>query len=108
MQAKTKEQTQSAEQSFHLPRTDSFQVKLSPHFFFNVLNSIYHSIRLNADQAEDILINFSELIQYHVYDCLSHEIALESKLQTLFSAKHQLRIDTTNKICSTFLQIPLS
>src|SRR5205814_562803 len=37
----------------------------------------------NADQAEDILINFSELIQYHVYDCPSREIALEKEIRSI-------------------------
>src|SRR5437764_5862341 len=91
-----------AEQSQQPPRIDSFQLRLSPHFFFNILNSIYHSIRLNPDQAEDILINFSELMQYHVYDCISEKILLEKEIKSVrnfiflqkmkFSPKFQVKV----------------
>jgi len=83
MQSKTKSQTQGAEQAIQPLLADSLQIKLTPHFFFNVLNSIYHSIRLNPDQAEDILINFSELMQYQIYDCPGDKISLEKEIKSI-------------------------
>lgn len=70
-------------QSFEDRHKKPVELHISPHFFFNVLNSIYHSIKLNPDQAEDILLKFSELMQYYVYDCREEKILLEKEAKNI-------------------------
>ena len=83
MYEKNMQQNRSVYQSFLPKRAESLRINLSPHFFFNILNSIYHSIKLNPDQAEDILLKFSELMQYYVYDCLDEKILLEKEVKSI-------------------------
>ncbi|HYV91212.1 MAG TPA: histidine kinase [Chitinophagales bacterium] len=84
----------SVNQSFLPKRAESLRVNLSPHFFFNILNSIYHSIKLNPDQAEDILLKFSELMRYYIYDCLNEKIMLEKEVRNIrnFIALQKMRM----------------
>lgn len=59
------------------------RLQISPHFYFNILNSIYHSIRLDPDQAEDMMIRLAELMQYYVYDCSSASIPLSREVKNI-------------------------
>lgn len=44
----------------------ALQMQISPHFLFNVLNTIASFIRLNPDKARELIINLSEFLRYNI------------------------------------------
>ncbi len=54
--------------------------QISPHFIFNVLNSIVYLIRSRSDQAESVTIKLSELMRYMLYTPQEEQIPLEQEL----------------------------
>jgi sensor histidine kinase YesM len=58
--------------------------QISPHFIFNILNSIVYLIRTKADkQAEDVTIRLSSLMRYMLYDSDQSMVPLERELEYL-------------------------
>ncbi len=58
--------------------------QISPHFIFNILNSIVYLIRTKADkQAEDVTIRLSSLMRYMLYDSDQSMVSLERELEYL-------------------------
>ena len=56
---------------------------MKPHFFFNIMNSIYHSITLNPVQAETILLQLSEMMQFNIYECSKEKVQLENEIRNI-------------------------
>jgi len=54
----------------------------SPHFLFNALNSIYVLIDLDQKKAREILLKFSALLRYQLYECNS-AVFLSKELEFL-------------------------
>jgi two-component system LytT family sensor kinase len=44
------------------------RAQVNPHFLFNGLNTIYGYIDRSNQQARDILVQFSDLLRYSLYD----------------------------------------
>lgn len=44
------------------------RAQVNPHFLFNGLNTIYGSIHRSNQQARDILVQFSDLLRYNLYE----------------------------------------
>ncbi len=57
--------------------------QISPHFIFNVLNSIVYLIRTKSGLAERVTIELSELIRYMLYESDNKQVALEKEIQYL-------------------------
>ncbi len=58
--------------------------QISPHFIFNILNSIVYLIRTKKDkQAEDVTIRLSSLMRYMLYDSDQSMVALDRELEYL-------------------------
>lgn len=57
--------------------------QISPHFIFNILNSIVYLIRSKSSQAEPVTIKLSELIRYMLYESGNAQIPLEKELSYL-------------------------
>lgn len=57
--------------------------QISPHFIFNVLNSIVYLIRMKSDLAEPITLKLSEIIRYMLYVSDRAEVPLEKELDYL-------------------------
>ncbi len=57
--------------------------QISPHFIFNVLNSIVYLIRSRSDQAESVTIKLSELMRYMLYSPQEDQIPLDQELDYL-------------------------
>ena len=59
--------------------------QISPHFIFNVLNSIVYLIRSKSDLAEPVTLKLSELMRYMLYESDKEQIALEKEVTYLES-----------------------
>lgn len=57
--------------------------QISPHFIFNILNSIVYLIRARSDLAEPVTIKLSELLRYMLYTSREAHAPLEQELKYL-------------------------
>jgi len=57
--------------------------QISPHFIFNILNSIVYLIRSRSDLAEPVTIKLSDLMRYMLYESADTQIPLEKELNYL-------------------------
>lgn len=57
--------------------------QINPHFLFNGLNTIYGNIDINNLQARDIMVQFSDLLRYNLYEADIDFIELEKEIKYL-------------------------
>jgi two-component system, LytTR family, sensor kinase len=81
---------------------DYLKAQINPHALFNSLNTIYGHIDRNNRTARNILLQFSELLRYQLYDCGAEKVSLEKELEYIknYIAFHRLRKD--EKLIVTF------
>ena len=78
------EKQRQEEQQERLKSELSFlRSQISPHFIFNILNSIVYLIRSKSDLAEPVTIKLSELMRYMLYESAGAQIPLEKELDYL-------------------------
>ena len=59
------------------------KAQINPHFYMNMLNNIHAMIDIDAERAQDMLINMSKLMRYTLYDSSCERIALSSEIAFL-------------------------
>lgn len=59
------------------------RAQMNPHFLFNGLNTIYGSIDRNNLQAREILLQFSDLLRYTIYEADTDFVPLEKEVKHL-------------------------
>jgi len=59
------------------------KAQVNPHFLFNSLNSIYGYIDKNNKTARNILLQFSEMLRYQLYECNSDRVFLSKEIAYL-------------------------
>lgn len=57
--------------------------QISPHFLFNILNSIVYLIRSNSPEAESVTLNLSELMRYMLYTPQQGQVRIEEEISYL-------------------------
>jgi two-component system LytT family sensor kinase len=57
--------------------------QISPHFIFNILNSIVYLIRIKSENAEKVTIELSKLIRYMLYESENKNVLLEKEIEYL-------------------------
>jgi sensor histidine kinase YesM len=78
------EKMRQQEQEERLKSELSFlRSQISPHFIFNVLNSIVYLIRTNSSSAEPVTIKLSELMRYLLYESTDKQVSLEKEVEYL-------------------------
>ena len=78
------EKSRQEEQQERLKSELSFlRSQISPHFIFNILNSLVYLIRSQSDMAESVTIKLSELMRYMLYTSSEEQVPLESELDYL-------------------------
>ncbi|MEP6676201.1 MAG: histidine kinase [Ferruginibacter sp.] len=59
---------------------DFLNAQFNPHFLFNSINSIYGHIDKHNTAARNMLLTFSEMLRYQLYDCNNNLIAIDKEI----------------------------
>lgn len=59
---------------------DFLNAQLNPHFLFNSLNLIYGSIDKQNNLARNMLLTFSDMLRYQLYDCSNEKVSIEKEM----------------------------
>lgn len=72
---------------------DYLKAQINPHALFNSINTIYGHIDKSNQAARNILLSFSELLRYQLYDCSAEKVILEKEMEyiTNYVAFQRLR-----------------
>jgi two-component system LytT family sensor kinase len=60
---------------------DFLKAQFNPHFLFNSINSIYGHIDRKNGKAREMLLSFSEMLRYQLYECDVDNIVIEKEIQ---------------------------
>jgi two-component system, LytTR family, sensor kinase len=79
---------------------DYLKAQINPHALFNSLNTIYGHIDKSNQVARNILLQFSEILRYQLYDCGAEKVSLEKEIEYIknYVAFQQLRKDDKLKV----------
>lgn len=71
------------------------RAQFNPHFLFNSINSIYAHIDKSNKNAREMLLVFSEMLRYQLYECNVEQIELERELNYIrnYISLQKSRID---------------
>ncbi len=71
------------------------RAQFNPHFLFNSINSIYAHIDKSNKGARDMLLVFSEMLRYQLYECNVEKIELDREINYIrnYIALQKSRID---------------
>jgi two-component system LytT family sensor kinase len=59
---------------------DFLKAQFNPHFLFNSINSIYGNISKSNSTAREMLLTFSEMLRYQLYECNTSMISIEKEI----------------------------
>jgi LytS/YehU family sensor histidine kinase len=57
--------------------------QINPHFLFNGLNTVYGYIDMNNNLARNMMVQFSDLLRYNLYEADVEKIELEKEIKYL-------------------------
>ncbi|MDB5132516.1 MAG: putative signal transduction histidine kinase [Mucilaginibacter sp.] len=79
---------------------DFLKAQINPHALFNSLNTIYGHIDKHNQAARNILLKFSGLLRYQLYDCSEDNISLEKEIEYIrnYISFQQIRKDEHLKV----------
>ncbi len=69
------------------------QQQVNPHFFFNILNSLYGWVDKDAKTAQDLILKLSDLMRYSIYDGQQSRVKISEELAYIenFIELHRVR-----------------
>jgi two-component system LytT family sensor kinase len=59
------------------------RLQINPHFLFNGLNTVYGSIDMGNSMARNMLVQFSDLLRYNLYEADVDMIAIDKEIKHL-------------------------
>jgi LytS/YehU family sensor histidine kinase len=80
------------------------RAQFNPHFLFNSINSIYGHIDKTNKPAREMLLKFSEMLRYQLYECNVEEIELDRELNYIrnYVSLQKSRMDERIRVVSCF------
>ncbi len=78
------------------------KAQINPHALFNSLNTIYGHIDKSNQVARNILLQFSELLRYQLYDCGAEKVSLEKEIGYIKNYVAFQRLRKDEKLVVTF------
>ena len=81
---------------------DYLKAQINPHSLFNSLNTIYGNIDKHNQIARNILLQFSELLRYQLYDCAAEKVSLVKEIAYLQNYVAFQRLRKDEKLIVTF------
>ena len=100
--SKTQQQLELLEKERIKNELDYLKAQINPHALFNSLNTIYGHIDKSNHVAKNILIQFSELLRYQLYDCGSEKVSLEKEIDYIKNYVAFQRLRKDEKLVVTF------
>jgi LytS/YehU family sensor histidine kinase len=76
----TQQQLEALEKERIKSELDYLKAQINPHALFNSLNTVYGHIDKHNQVARNILLQFSELLRYQLYDCAADKVSLQREL----------------------------
>jgi len=76
--------------------------QISPHFMFNVLNSLASLARKKSDQLEPVIIQLSQLMRYMLYDAGEKRMTVSDEIEYLTNYIDLQKLRFGNDIAITF------
>jgi LytS/YehU family sensor histidine kinase len=72
---------------------DFLKAQFNPHFLFNSINSIYGNIDKGNSTARNMLLTFSEMLRYQLYECNTDSIPVDKEISYIknYIALQQIR-----------------
>ena len=72
---------------------DFLKAQFNPHFLFNSINSIYGHIDKNNPIARSMLLTFSEMLRYQLYECNVDAVSIDKEINYIrnYTALQQTR-----------------
>ena len=69
------------------------KTQIQPHFLFNSLNNIYALSLQKSDKAPDVILKFSEILRFVLYECNQPKVMLQKEIAYLrnYSELEQIR-----------------
>ena len=91
----TRQQMETLERERVKNELDYLKAQINPHALFNSLNTIYGHIDKHNQVARNILLQFSELLRYQLYDCTAEKVSLQKEIAYIqnYVAFQRLRKD---------------
>lgn len=77
------------------------RAQFNPHFLFNSINSIYAHIDKSNKQARNMLLVFSDMLRYQLYECNAEKIALGKEINYIknYITLQKSRLDERIQVC---------
>ncbi len=77
------------------------RAQFNPHFLFNSINSIYAHIDKSNKQARNMLLVFSDMLRYQLYECNVERIALGKEINYIknYITLQKSRLDERIQVC---------
>ncbi len=57
--------------------------QINPHLMFNILNYIHILMKKNVDMADDLLMRYSDVLRYQLYECNREAVSLDKEVDYL-------------------------
>ena len=73
---------------------DFLKAQFNPHFLFNSINSIYGNIDKTNSSARSMLLTFSEMLRYQLYECNTESISIDKEISYI---KNYIALQETRK-----------
>jgi two-component system LytT family sensor kinase len=98
----TQRQLESLEKERIKNELDYLKAQINPHALFNSLNTIYGHIDKHNQVARNILLQFSELLRYQLYDCTAEKVCLQKEIAYIRNYVAFQRLRKDEKLIVTF------